>query len=263
MSVYTTQIRWILEQAVIAKGKNPRLMTIEQIISNGRDAIFNFDWAYFPESANPGAKTAFEEKLLWHYFMDEIGQETVTLFRWALKDSLNLIMPYYNKLFESETLKFDKISNFDYQENFKAEQKDSEQNTENLSESTGRQTDASGEGESNYDSSNHSFDKHADTPQNVVDNIISHLTSADETDGTEGGSQSSKTSNNETVTGSRSHTIDYDHGFQRENSHDITKTGYSGINPNELLQSYRETILNIERDIIEDYEIKKCFMLVY
>ena len=52
-------------------------------------------------------------KILDHYFYREIGQESVDMFRYMLNHKLRLIMPYYNQMLYSETLKFDPFSTMD------------------------------------------------------------------------------------------------------------------------------------------------------
>lgn len=49
-------------------------------------------------------------KILDHYFYHEIGQESPDMFRWQLNQRMREIMPYYNQMYYSETLKFDPFS---------------------------------------------------------------------------------------------------------------------------------------------------------
>lgn len=46
--------------------------------------------------------------------MQEIGLETVGQWKLKLEDKLNIIMPYYNQLYESATLKIDPFNDVDY-----------------------------------------------------------------------------------------------------------------------------------------------------
>lgn len=227
--MYTTQIRWILEMSVKGTGLNPNIMTPDQIIEKGMGSVFKFDWDYH------GDKNAFQKQFLRHYYMQEIGQETVALFRMSLQDSLGLIMPKYNALLDSEKLQFDRISNYSFKrtvEDLETQLNKDKQDT--TDDSTG---------------TSHTFNKFADTPQNVVDKIMGHLSSADESDG--------KTTGN--------YTRDYkaQEDRRREYGSTVKETGYNGTDPNSLLTSYRSTILEINREIITDPEILKCFMGVW
>ena len=49
-------------------------------------------------------------KIIEYFWNREIGQETVDLFRFQLRRTMNQIMPYFNQLYYSETLKFDPIT---------------------------------------------------------------------------------------------------------------------------------------------------------
>ena len=53
-------------------------------------------------------------KILMHYYMDEIGFETAGLFKVYLNNKMNEIMPYYNELYKKQKdllLNFDKTTN--------------------------------------------------------------------------------------------------------------------------------------------------------
>ena len=52
-------------------------------------------------------------KILDHFFYHEIGQESPDMFRWQLNQRMREIMPYYNQMYRSETLKFDPFSTLD------------------------------------------------------------------------------------------------------------------------------------------------------
>lgn len=60
------------------------------------------------------------EKILAHYWYNEIGQETPDRFNHYLATRMNEIMPYYNKLYMSELIKFDPLAT-DYIEGNTAE----------------------------------------------------------------------------------------------------------------------------------------------
>lgn len=225
--------------ACYAKGMNPKNMTIENVIANGMETIFSFPYEF--EIAE--RKLAFQQKLLRHYYFDEIGMETPALFRWALQDALEMIMPRYNQLMKSTLLQFDPISNFSYKEVFEG--------TENMNRDLTDNREVNGESDSSSDT--HSLDKHSDTPQDVVSSIGSYLSSADESNAE--GSAHGTTRNTSEQTQNETQ--------NKGNNHTLTMTGFRGTDPNKLLQEYRKTLLNIERDIIEDREIRRCFMGVY
>ena len=83
---------------------------IDEIITKSRANIFNFDYPLFDEAYKP----TLEKKILRHYYTREISEETVGLWKLRLCDKLNLIMPYYNQLYQTELLKFNPLYDVDY-----------------------------------------------------------------------------------------------------------------------------------------------------
>jgi hypothetical protein len=49
------------------------------------------------------------QKIIDHYWNQEIGQETVSMFRLALRRKLNEIMPLYNQQYEISAIKFNQL----------------------------------------------------------------------------------------------------------------------------------------------------------
>lgn len=82
-------------------------------IRNLMDNNFDFglkDYPIFDEEY----RTLLNNKILMHYYMDEIGFETAGLFKVYLNNKMNEIMPYYNELYKKQKdllLNFDKTTN--------------------------------------------------------------------------------------------------------------------------------------------------------
>lgn len=109
MSKYTTEVRFICEEAaglIHSKGVDD----VESIIQAAIPKIFNFDFPIFDESY----RNVLETKILKHYYTREIGEETVGLWKLRMNTTLNEIMPYYNKLYESELLEFNPLYDVNY-----------------------------------------------------------------------------------------------------------------------------------------------------
>lgn len=109
MSKYTTEVRYICEEAAGLQdsvGYN----NIESVITTAAPVIFDFDFPIFDEAY----RLPLEKTILRHYYTREIGEETVGLWKLRLWDRLSLIMPYYNKLYYSETLQFNPLYDVDY-----------------------------------------------------------------------------------------------------------------------------------------------------
>lgn len=108
MAVYTTQLRSICESL---SGQMPGGYTdTSKIIETARPQIFDFSYPIFEDSY----KSVLETKIIRHYYTQEIGLETYGLFKFKLETRLNEIMPYYNKLYESNELKYDVLTDYSY-----------------------------------------------------------------------------------------------------------------------------------------------------
>ena len=107
MSNYTTQVRYICE--VAAETDQYAYASIDDLITQAAPKIFNFNFPIFDEAY----RLPLEKKILRHYYTREISEETVALWKLRLNDKLNLIMPYYNKLYETTLLKFDPLKDTD------------------------------------------------------------------------------------------------------------------------------------------------------
>ena len=108
MSRYTTEVRFICEDAAgydESKGFND----IDEILTKAAPKVFNFDWPIFDENY----RLPLEKKILRHNYTREICEETVGLWKLRLQDTLCNIMPYYNKLYESELIKFNPMYDVD------------------------------------------------------------------------------------------------------------------------------------------------------
>lgn len=102
MSNYTVTIREYIES--LSDGSQP---TTADIIENGRPKLFDFDYPLFDATY----KKTFETDFIRHFYFREIGQETLGRFKFHLETWMNINMPYWNKMFESELIVFDPMKN--------------------------------------------------------------------------------------------------------------------------------------------------------
>ena len=108
MSNFTTEVRFICESeagALESKGFN----CIDEILRKSVEKVFNFDFPIFDEKY----RIPLETKILRYYYTREICDETVGLWKLRLYNRLNLIMPYYNQLYESALIKFNPLYDVD------------------------------------------------------------------------------------------------------------------------------------------------------
>lgn len=72
-------------------------ITIKNLIDNNFDFQMN-SYPIFDESY----RETLNHNILYHYYENEIGFETASLFRLYLNQRLNEIMPYYNELYKAQ-----------------------------------------------------------------------------------------------------------------------------------------------------------------
>jgi hypothetical protein len=137
MSRYTTQIRTIIDSEY---------------------PLFDFSYPIFDENY----RGVLEQKIIDRYYFREIGFETVGQFKHYLKTKLNEIMPYYNRLYETEHI----ITKDDYMINLDNKiTRTNNVNTESNSQNT-NQVNQSSESSSSDSSTGRSI--YSDTPQGKI-----------------------------------------------------------------------------------------------
>lgn len=322
MSVYTVEVRYICEVEaglIQTSGYND----VDEVIDKSWGKIFKkfpiFDEAY---------REGLCKKILNHYYTREIGAETTALWKFWLNQKMNEIMPYYNKLYLSEQLKYDPLHEIDFtreiHENtsnngegnnsrngkasntnttadstdnyFRAENTDVKtpditrvvtDETENTQTNTGSTT---------INSSTNGQELFSDTPQGSIDNLANgnYLTSAkmnttttnttntidtqnkndgrsvsqDVTSGTEKTTYTKLESNlvnnkksdiGEQLTSDNEKYSKTDTGIREYLEHIHGKN--SSASYSKLVQEYRDSLLNIDMDII--FELRDLFMNIY
>ena len=113
MSKYTTEVRFICESyANLTESEG--YDKIPTIVEKARPKIFDFSYPIFDENY----RRTLETKIIRHYYTREICCETVGLWKQMLATRMNEIMPYFNKLYESELLSFNPFYTVDYTRDF-------------------------------------------------------------------------------------------------------------------------------------------------
>lgn len=109
MGKYTAELLDILMTLDTDSDEFTEFPDVESLLDNTVDKVFNFYFPIFDEDY----RRTLEKKILRHYLTREIGQETYGLWKLKLMTKLNEIMPYYNKLYESELLEFNPLFDID------------------------------------------------------------------------------------------------------------------------------------------------------
>jgi hypothetical protein len=187
-------------------------------------------------------RTELNNKILNHYRFQEIGQETFGRWLFELKTALNEIMPYYNQLFYSADQDFNPIYNVDYRKTIMGSQ-----NANSNTTSTG-----------NDNTTNEEFTKtvNSKTPQDSLNFSNTGIDSVSYADDAGWGKSSGSTTGTNTTTGNSS-------SNGSTSSIETTKGNFGVVSAQDLILKYRETIINIEQQIINDPRIKELFMLIF
>ena len=133
MSKYTTEVRYICEvNADLDESKG--FNNVDEIITEAAPKIFDFEFPIYDEAY----RLPFEKMILRHFYMREIGLETVGLWKLKLWDKLNLIMPYYNKMYQSALLDFNPLYDVDLTTNHSGQGSGSSNDNETVNEDRNR-----------------------------------------------------------------------------------------------------------------------------
>lgn len=195
-------------------------------------------------------------KIIRRFWNREIGFETVPMFTHHLRRKLGEIMPYYNQLYETETMKFDPLLTLGIQTE-QAGSSTGESSTDQTGTQDTSQTESS-ESDSAQKSDTTSRSINSDFPQTRLSGYEDYASNAvDSKSETNGSSTSTSTGEStghvSTAQGSTSTAKD-------ENTATGSQTGFSG-DRSALLLSFRDTILNIDVMILE--ELETLFMGVW
>lgn len=169
MSSYTIELKSVIEQATQYE---PGLTTRERI-EKGRAKLFDFDYPIFDENY----RNVFETHFIRNFYMREIGFETVGLFKFQLETWLIINMPYWNKMFESELIKFDPLKNVDVSRDYNRKKDRNQNDSRDTTQNDVRDTT---ENVVN-DGTSHSVDKQ-DMTSDTVSNQEHHETGSSQKD---------------------------------------------------------------------------------
>lgn len=292
MAKYTTELRTICEY-LAGYDESVGYQDVNTVIANSREKVFNFDFPIFDENY----RSVLETKIIKHYYTREIGAETFGLWQLWLDTKMNEIMPYYNKLYESELLEFNPFYDADYTKtgNRDADKTGTEDEdithdiertsggtvtndfdgtttrTNNLTETTNMHNEPKTE----------TWEEFSDTPQGALTGVrnMNYLTNARHIteDGT-GSSTTGTVTNTGTVTDvadstnteTRNTTDTEDRTINGTKTYNLNNTEeylehvvgkFPGSSYASLLKEYRDSFINIDMMIIRD--LRKLFMCLW
>ena len=223
MSKYTMELRELFEPIKF----NPPIYTREQVEAFFTDYqlsdYLTTEQIDVVEEAGLWTKEKLAKKIVDHYYMRELGQETIGLFKHYAKVSMQELMEEYLPLIYSSSIEYDPLVNVDYTESFS---RTASVDTEGSSNSSG-------------------LGVLSDTPQGQIskETIL-------------GGAYASSTNANENEVSSTS-------GSDTTEDYTKHVKGNSGVSATaqKMVEQFRDNIRAIDREIIE--KLEPLFMGLY
>jgi hypothetical protein len=247
MSKYTTEVRFICESKA-GLSESTGSDNVDDIVSKSWDKIFTSKAIFFDESY----RAILCQKILKHYYLREIGSETVGIWKLWMNTRLEEIMPFYNQLYKSALIEFNPLYDVDLKRTHNRKIDSSKQDTGTSQSVSSGEINASGT--SSGSSNNTKKDLYSDTPQGAITGLENenYLTNARKV--TDTGS----TSNENSSTGTNKTTVNDDtSNTGTANSLEDYVENVSGKQGSEsyssMLLKFRETFLNIDMQVIEEF----------
>ena len=231
MSKYTMQLRELFEPIVYS----PSLFTKNDV--EGWFKAYDLDDYLTSEqqavitTTGLWSKDKLAKKIVNHYYMHEIGFETIGLFIHEVEDFMEELMEEYLPLIYSSAIQYDPLVNVDYTESFARSQ--------NLTNSSNSSSSSDGS----------SLGVNSDTPQGQINkaNILA-------------GNYASNTTATENEVANETSTSSTGNNFENYTKHIKGNSGVSATSQ-KMIELYRNNIRAIDREIIEKVGI--LFMRIY
>lgn len=281
MSVYTTELRYIVEEWTTAEPE----AGIDEMITGAIPAIFNFTFPIWDETY----RQTLCHKILDYYWLREIGFETAALWRMYLKRKLQNIMPYYVELHKSVEAEYNFLEPYNVTESISRESEGYGNNssTGSTTNDGATNTDSSGtnnttvdettasNGSDDFTSTGHdnNYTLNSDLPQVKQESAVvyDYGTTSSQAEGSHNQTDSRttdssviKTASNNTTDKSTNDVTSHNESdsnssmiYTNENTENITNHKHGnpgGKSYSELVQEFRAAILNIDMMIINDLE---------
>lgn len=189
-------------------------------------------------------KDKLNKKIIDHFYNQEIGQESISMFQLALRRKMNEIMPLYNQHYVLNLLTIDPLSTMSIRSITEIDS-NTKSTGASSSDTTGNSTSTSGSGAKSRTVA-------SDTPQTQLNPTQDYASSMQDniSDSTATGAatetQAVKAAENQTA--------------QQEGLTDNEVTGYQGHAPMLILQA-RQALVNVDMMVIE--ELQSLFMLIW
>lgn len=204
--------------------------------------------------------------ILNYYKYREIAFETPGRFLDEFQIAMNEIMPYYNQFYYSADQDYNIIYNVDYKKTIEREKEgQTNANSNGTSNTTSNANDTS---TTSSEAENWNKTVESDTPQGQLSITNKNINNVDyankvnwNNDSAENKATTSGTSS--TTANNTNNTSSTGNNTENENIVETTKGNFGVVSAQDLILKYRETIININQQIVNDPRIKELFMLIY
>ena len=272
MSKYTTEVRFICEQKAGLEG-SVGASDVDEVLSKSWNKVVTSKFAIFDEAY----REKLVSKVLKHYYLREIGTETVGVWMLWMNTKFEEIMPYYNQLYESAKLEFEPFYDVDYTRRSQRDVTETEHGSyenKGQTESSGSSTDTGKTSNSRVgktsevgSSNETSKDLYSDTPQGALTGVDNetYLTNARKI--TENGNNQTDVDETVTDTGTSEVKGTTSQTINSTLNNTNAKTGEKGDSFSEgvrgkmgsasyskMLIEYRDTFINIDMMVINEFK---------
>lgn len=288
LSNYTTELRYIIE-SINGLKKPGGYKSINQLIENAIPEIFE-NFPIFDENY----RNVLCAKILKYYYFYEIGTETKGRFLFELNETMNRIMPFYNKLYSAWLNEFNPLYTTDLTTEHTGSANDNDEeiasevsknnknkiantHTTDISDFDGT-IESTGSASSETDGDTHNKNRKSDTPQGALTNIENntYLSEATLDDATTHSETTDSQTNTQTTDNTTTNNSDTSNNENENSTNNLNKQGskshmntneyidhvYGFSNtPSENLMKFQEALLNIDEMIIKD--LSNCFMQIF
>lgn len=235
MATFTTRLKDFIESFTDYRNFKE---TTDKKIETGMPYLFSFKYDFY--SQLDADKIEFQKQFIRHFYMHEIGFETIGLFKMRLRDKLDLIMPRYKELYMAQNLLDEKLL-----ENINIH--DSENEKTNTTKENSENGTSRVENKATIETNSQGIQ--SDSPQTTYANNdyasgLNRERDKSDTDATI----------NSTITKNADNTEDFTRGVAK------TSVGWNGSKSEEI-SKYRELIISLNEQIFKECE--DLFMQVY
>ena len=194
------------------------------------------------------------EKIVRHYALREIGQETAQQFVFYLGVTMAEIMPYFNERYRTLDMEYNPLESVDMTTN--SENGSESQSSSKASGTQDSTSNSSSKSDNTSTTTSKSFD--SDVPQTgVVGDFARYASHANESQADSSGTASSSQDSASHATSHSATDYQHDASNSRGKSH-VSGRSQSAMS---LVQEYRNAIINVDMEIVRSLE--PCFMQLW